>query len=548
MKAVYGRAAFVPLLLVWILAWPAGAPAQTDRLGRIEFPTSGASAAQEHFLRGVLWLHNFEYEDAREEFRQAQKVDPGFVLAYWGEAMTYNHPLWREQDRAAAREALERLAPTPAERLAKAPTEREKGYLRAVEVLYGEGDKVSRDFAYAEAMRHLREQFPDDLEAASFHALSILGTAQGERNFRTYMKAAAVVEEVFDRNPRHPGAAHYLIHSYDDPVHAPLGLRAARVYNEIAPAASHAQHMISHIFVALGSWDETVTANVKSYEVSVERATRKQLPVDARNYHALHWLEYGLLQQGRYAEAREKAEMMEKYARASRSPRALWYYAAMRAAYGVETGKWNELPPSLGAAGVGLTGVAIDLFATGFAAAKSGDTARAEAAREELRKRIAAARETGAAGADDYATTTETDIRRASILGKELAAQLLFSQGKTSEALALLQEATAEEESLPFAFGPPTVVKPSHELLGEALLELGRPAAAQEQFEITLERAPRRTLALLGLARAASRAGDTETAQRAYEEARSSWRNPDAELPALQGASRSPAGGSTPQW
>jgi tetratricopeptide (TPR) repeat protein len=518
-----------------------------SNLGRVEFSTSGAPAAQESFQRGVLWLHNFEYEDAREEFQQAQKLDPDFALAYWGEAMTYNHPLWREQDRAAAHATLERLAPTPAARLAKAPTEREKGYLRAVEILYGAGDKVSRDFAYAEAMRQLREQYPDDMEAASFYALSILGTAQGDRNFPTYMKAAAVVEEVFDRNPRHPGAAHYLIHSYDDPVHAPLGLRAARVYNQIAPAASHAQHMISHIFVALGSWDETVTANVKSFEVSVERANRKELPTDAHNFHALHWLEYALLQQGRYPEARKKLEKMEKYGRASYSPRALWYYAAMRAGYGVETNKWDELPPSLGTTGVGLTGTAMDLFATGMGAAKTGNTKAAEEALGQLRQRIAEARETDVAGTDDYSITTQTDIETAAILARELAAQLLFDGGKVEEALMLLKEATTAEESLPFAFGPPTVVKPSHELLGEILLSLGRPAEAQEEFDKALQRAPRRTLSLLGLARAASQAGDTEAAQRAYEEARSSWRSTDAELPALRGANRRSSGGSSPR-
>jgi len=519
-------------LLLWALAGAMLASAQESHLGRVEFPTSGAPAAQEHFLRGVLWLHNFEYEDAREAFRQAQEVNPSFALAYWGEAMAYNHPLWREQNREAALAVLGRLAPTPEERAAKAPTEREKGYLRAVEVLYAAGDKVSRDFAYAEAMRQLHQQYPDDLEAASFYALAILGTAQGDRNFPTYMKAAAVVEEVFDKNPRHPGAAHYLIHSYDDPVHAPLGLRAARVYNQIAPAASHAQHMISHIYVALGYWDETVAANGKAFDVSVKRAEEKGLGVDARNYHALHWLEYGLLQQGRYREAREKLEAMQSYAQESGSPYTLWYYAAMRAAYGVATTQWKELPPSLGSAGVGLTGVAMELFATGFGAAKRDDIKTAKEALRQLQERVARTRPT-AAGMDDYATTTQTDADTAAVLAKELAAQLLLIEGKTAEALALLEEATTAEDSLPYTFGPPDVVKPSHELLGEMLLELGRAAEAQEQFEKALKRAPRRTLSLLGLARAAKAAGDAATAAGAYQELRRIWQKADAELPEL---------------
>jgi tetratricopeptide (TPR) repeat protein len=235
-----------------------------------------------------------------------------------------------------------------------------------------------------------------------------------------------------------------------------------------------------------------VTANVKSFEVSVERANRKELPTDAHNFHALHWLEYGLLQQGRYPEAREKLEKMEKYGRASHSPRALWYYAAMRAGYGVETNKWDELPPSLGTTGVGLTGTAMDLFATGMGAAKTGNTKAAEEALGQLRQRIAEARETDVAGTDDYSITTQTDIETAAILARELAAQLLFDGGKVEEALMLLKEATTAEESLPFAFGPPTVVKPSHELLGEILLSLGRPAEAQEEFDKALQRPGRR--------------------------------------------------------
>src|SRR5690606_18685322 len=171
-------------------------------------------------LRGLLMLHSFEYEDAREAFQEARRLDPAFAMAYWGEAMTHNHPIWQEQDRDAALEALGRLAPTPEERYAKAPTDREKDYLWTLDVLFGEGSKEARDFAYADALAELANAYPDDLDAAAFYALAILGTAHDGRDFATYMQAAAVAEEVFAANPRHPGAAHYLIHAYDDPVHA----------------------------------------------------------------------------------------------------------------------------------------------------------------------------------------------------------------------------------------------------------------------------------------------------------------------------------------
>ncbi|MGH9580771.1 MAG: hypothetical protein ACRD2R_07250, partial [Terriglobales bacterium] len=230
------------------LSLPLTAAAGDSDLGSIHFPNSGALQAQEQFHRGVMLLHSFEFEDSREAFVAARTADPNFALAYWGEAMTHNHPLWMEQDRAAAREALQRLAPTPEARLAKAPTEREKDFLRAVEILYGEGEKPDRDLAYAEFMGKMHQRYPGDDEVACFYALSILGSSSQGRDIPTYLKAAAIVEEVFRRNPRHPGAAHYLIHSYDDPSHAEQALAAARAYSKIAPAAAHALHMPSHIF------------------------------------------------------------------------------------------------------------------------------------------------------------------------------------------------------------------------------------------------------------------------------------------------------------
>ena len=239
---------------------------QTAQLGRIDFPTSGSHQVQEIFLRGVLLLHSFEYGDALEAFREAQERDPDFAMAYWGEAMTYNHPLWRQQEPEKARAALNRFAPTPEARLAKTPSDREKGLPPCGgSPLWRGGKARPATWPTPEQCADSPNSTPMIWRPRSFYALSILGTAQAERDFRIYMRAGGVAEEVFARNPRHPGAVHYLIHSYDDPIHAPLGLRAARVYAEIAPAATHAQHMISHIYVALGSWDEVISANIKSF-------------------------------------------------------------------------------------------------------------------------------------------------------------------------------------------------------------------------------------------------------------------------------------------
>ncbi len=256
----FSKMRHIALVLVFVLL-PAplfsqhhdGSSAKTNGpvdLGKIDFPNSGPSEAQKSFIEGVLLLHSFEYARARRAFQEASRIAPDFALAFWGEAMTYDHRIWGEQDRSSALAALNRLAPTPAERRAKAKTEREKLYFDAVEKLYEEGDNASVAAAYSNAMAEVTKRFPDDLEAQAFYSLSLLGLTGTVRNTENYMKAAAAAETIYQKNPLHPGALHYLIHSYDDPVHAPLGLRAARAYGTVARSASHAQHMPSHIFFA----------------------------------------------------------------------------------------------------------------------------------------------------------------------------------------------------------------------------------------------------------------------------------------------------------
>ena len=203
------RSAPLVVAVTWPLAGCAGPPAapagqplvHVEGLGSLSFPNSGTAEAQAPFLRGVLLLHSFEFEPAAEAFREAQAADAGFALAYWGEAMTYNHPLWRQQDRDAALAALARLGATPDERAARAPTDREKAYLATVETLYGDGTKQERDQAYMRAMADLAYRFPDDMEARAFYALAILGSRDGTRDFATYRRAAAVAQPLFDANP-----------------------------------------------------------------------------------------------------------------------------------------------------------------------------------------------------------------------------------------------------------------------------------------------------------------------------------------------------------
>ncbi|MGH7229697.1 MAG: hypothetical protein ACREIH_10865, partial [Nitrospiraceae bacterium] len=228
---------------------PVVADAPQSQLGKIEFPTSGSAHAQRHFLRGVLALHSFWYEEALTAFQESTKSDPDFMMGYWGEAMAHNHPIWEEQDAQAARKALEEI------REGVKITPRERAYLNAVKLLYGEGHKLTRDRAYAAAMEQLYRDNPEDLEAASFYALSLLGTIRpSDRDFRRRIQAGAIALDVSRKNPDHPGAAHYTIHAFDDPEHAILALPAARRYAEIAPEAHHARHMPAHIFLQLGMW------------------------------------------------------------------------------------------------------------------------------------------------------------------------------------------------------------------------------------------------------------------------------------------------------
>ncbi len=495
--------------------------AQAPRLGTVDFPTSGAARAQPYFIRGVLLLHSFEYRDAATAFREAQQADPGFALAYWGEALTYTHPLWNEQDRSAARAVLERLAPTPGARRALAPTPREKAYLHAVEVLYGEGPKTERDTAYSAAMERVVASYPKDREAQVFYALSLLGLNQGVRDVPTYLRAAALLEPVFRENPDHPGAAHLLIHCYDDPIHAARGLPAARAYAKIAPDAAHAQHMTTHIFLALGMWDEVVSQN----EIASGRDRRAWTP-----YHYTDWLGYGYLQQGRYGEALRLLDLM--FQNADRTTgRGLAVLAQMRADYVVNTERWESpsLQWSIDLAHANSRARAVDAFARGFSALKRGDRAAAQAALAGLAalNRSRPAPETG------YVDPVP------GVLYQELRAAAWQAQGALAEAIALMHKVTSLEDAMPLEFGPPGVVKPSHELLGELLLRAGRPDQARAEFERALRLAPQRALSLLGRARAVVAAGgDARAAARAYEELRGIWHRADPDIPGLAEATR----------
>jgi tetratricopeptide (TPR) repeat protein len=492
-----------------------GSAAGAQQLGTITFPTSAPPAAQGPFVRGVLFLHSFEYESAANLFREAQRIAPDFALAYWGEAMTYTHPVWNEQDLAKARAVLSRLGPDSSARRAKAGTRREQMFMDAIEALYGDGPKARRDTLYANVMERVAAEFPTDDEAQTFYALALLGLNQGVRDVPTYMKAGAIAQDVLRRNEDHPGAAHYTIHAFDDPIHAVLGLRAARLYSKIAPSAPHAQHMTTHIFVAMGMWDDVVSQNIAA-------AGHDHGQYQAGHYTA--WLGYGYTQQGRMEEARKHLETVRanyrRTARRGEDPSLL----SMRAQYIINSERWSDPVTSwqVEAPNAGVVALSMDAFTSAYAALKRGDRAGARKHHDELLRRSR-----GTAVDDAYSSNTAVP----GILDRMLRAMFSLDEGNRTAALALLREATQAEDRIPLEFGPPDVVKPSHELLGEVLLGLGEAAEARREFTRALALAPGRARSLLGLGRAALAVGDTAAARKALGDLKRAWHSADARLP-----------------
>jgi len=476
-------------------------------VGETSFENSGAPAAQAEFARGLAQLHNFEYDDAAVHFRKAQEIDATFAMAYWGEAMTKNHPVWHEQDREAGREVLKRLGAAADNRAAKARTDREKLYLQAVEILYGDGTKADRDREYEAAMEGIYKRYPNDVDAASFYALSILGSAEHGRDFAIYMRAAAVLEEVFPSHRTHPGVVHYLIHSYDDAIHAPLGLRAARIYSQIAPNAGHAQHMTSHIFLALGMWDEVIKANETAMGVvNQHRASLGKAPWSCGHYG--EWLHYAYLQRGRTEDARAilvkcREEAGQEVVESKKPGAAKKGYRSMAASFTrirtdflINSQLWGDAAATWSFPDLAdqIDSQLIFDFATALSKLKQRDAHAQEAVArfEDTRQKFViwnAKQESPDESAD----------KRSAILSGELEALLEASRGHPAKAIDRLRKLALQEHALPVEFGPPFVNKPVDELLGEILLEQHDLGGAHRAFAAALAAAPGRKVAAAGL-------------------------------------------------
>lgn len=517
-----------------------------DQLGTINFKPEGMDVAQPYFQKGLLLLHSFEYDDAAGQFQMATLLDPDFVMAYWGEAMCYNHPIWHNQNFKKGRGVLLKLGVSREDRAAYAKNELEKGFLNAVELLYEEDkSKLERDAAYAAAMKALSEKFPEENEVLSFYALSLLGLASNGRDLELYDRAASVCQQVLAKNPEHPGALHYLIHAYDDPERAHKGLEAATRYGKIAPDSEHALHMPSHIYVAMGMWHEMVKANELSWEAAEKRVQKKKLSLDDRGYHSFWWLAYGYLQQGKYQKAARMVEDMNRDARMSKSVRTRYHLTVMKAAYLVETGQWEhsigkiEIPPQE----LNLVTKTIDLFVDGMGAYHKSDAARIDWIVRQINdlrsiESNQAARldqNISQCGAYLQKPTNENDLKLAETMELELRALSALLKNENAQAIDLMEKAVRTEESVPFMFGPPVVVKPANELYGEILLKLGHPGKALEKFDRALERAPNRTLSLIGKYSAHQQMDDNAGVSKIKQLIMQNWKNADLGLTATLG-------------
>ncbi|MEO1653146.1 MAG: hypothetical protein AAFU64_06350, partial [Bacteroidota bacterium] len=485
-------------------------------LGEINLKVTGNNEAQEYFEKGLLLLHSFEYKDAQEAFEKARKADPDMGMAYWGEAMTYNHSLWREQDYEAARAILEKWEEQKASsKLSKL----EQDFLKAVNILYQkESPKEERDQAYAKFMKELYEKYPKNQEVGAFYALSLLGSVPDGRDDQIFEQGALIAKGIMAENPQHPGALHYLIHSYDDPGHAKLALEAANNYSKVAPDAAHALHMPSHIYVALGMWEEVVTSNIRSYEASLNRMKAKELGNEGRSYHAYHWLEYGYLQQGEQEKARKMLEAMQEYTQENPSKYARTHLVYLKGTYLMESNDWESplADIEIEVSDLNVATRAQYHFQNGMRAYQAGDAEALDAIIETLsedykkEELLVHSQDILLCSGTNRESASESNIKSAEAREWQLRALLAWLNKDEETAEKWLRKAVAREESLSYSYGPPRFQKPTRELYAEWLLEHDQAKLALEQYEFALKRGPKRRMALLGIKKAAEKLENQE--------------------------------------
>lgn len=481
-----------------------------DRLGEIRFEVTGKEPAQPFFKKGLLLLHSFEYADAAEAFQKAREQDPAFVMAYWGEAMTKNHPLWQEQDYDEGNKILGLLATSAEERVARAQKPIEQDFMRGINILYGAGNKAERDSSYAVFMESLYKKYPGNDEVASFYSLALNGWGTTDLDLNTLKKAADIGFEVLQRNPKHPGALHYVIHAYDNPDYAAKALETADKYARVAPDAGHALHMPTHTYLALGLWDKVVSSNEVSWAAEIARKKRKGLDNDALGYHAYHWLQYGYLQKGNTAKARMMIDSMRIFCTEKPSPRARAHMIFLKSTWLAETGDYKNAVATITVdqKDLNISARSRNYFVTGMNAYANNDASGLNAVimkmngERLIEEEKAADKGIRLCGNINRSLPTKTDLLEAGSMELQLKAMQAWMKKDAALTEKLLKEATALQTESGYSYGPPAIVKPSFEMYGEWLLENNRPDEALTQFEQSLKWMPNKTLSLQGKKRA----------------------------------------------
>jgi tetratricopeptide (TPR) repeat protein len=459
-------------------------------------------------------LHSFGYEEARIAFRGAATADPACAMARWGEARTWYHPIWAPP---SAEELRQGAAALTAATGLDPKTPRERAYIESLAVFYKDATPANhapRVKAYAQALEDVSKRFPDDDEAAIFHALQVVAIGYLDPTDKSYQwqkKGAEILNRLLPRHPEHPGIAHYVIHSVDYPSLAELGLKAARNYAKIAPDSSHAQHMPSHIFTRLGLWDDSITSNLAAEKSAIEQAKRLRGGGGAFDQlHAIDYLVYAYLQEAKDRSARRVLDEAASITKLDENQFAAAYaFAAAPARWALERHDWKaaaalELKPDWFPWQRFRNVEALVHYARAIGAARSGDAARARGSAEE----IASIRRA-------LANTPDYDWSGSITAQWEAANALITYGGNKPEGLNLLRRAADREDAIDKHPVTPGALLPVREILADLLAENGDAPGALLEYERVLKTAPRRFNATAGAAMAADRAGDKQKA-RAY--------------------------------
>jgi len=506
------------LRLATLLAVQAHEHGPGEQLGSVTFPISCNAAAQQRFTPAVAGLHSFYWEAGQAAFQAVADADSTCAMAYWGLAVNaWGNPFAGGPGGNAGKGAPLRRGAAFIERALAlgAPTARERGFLAAAAALYRGSDSIPnsrRLQAYSDTLARVYRDFPGETEIAIYYALSLVATApKTDTSYARQKQAAAILNPLYRKFPQHPGLAHYIIHANDSPRLATLGLEAARRYASIAPSAPHAQHMPSHIFIRLGLWDETVAANKRAFEAGLQYSIEHNQPVAPERLHALDYMVYAYLQQGRDRDARSTVDSAHKLLTATNANDAVianYNSVAMEARLPLERGDWAgaaRLPVRVAELTIGA---ALDHFARGIGFARMGDTAQA---RVEIAALAATEADMTRRGDADWA-------RVVAIKQQAVRAWVTLAAGDTAAALREAGGAADLEDVTEKQPVTPAELLPARELQADMLLAVGRHRDAQAAYDATLKREPNRARSLYGAARAAELAGDRAGARKRYDE------------------------------